>query len=497
MKKISPLAFLLVVIFSINAESQSIKIDSKDTLFTAKNTKGKFVECLSKNGQVYAGKFLGNDSFLSQESRLRKIEKSLFSKATKAKATGRHGLIYEKLIRTIESFSADYNACAESFDVSNEATALKLYSPQAVFNLPASKRPAIWMECSAAGSNSHYGVNSPIVFARSGYTDGAVNIRILHPICNDGPMTAVQLQQWAVTNLKDPKVDGIGIDHEGWLWSGGEATLKLLFQEANKYGKVFISIPKITLELSGRLMPGQKNFSTTARTLNAYTHGASPWCYSCDNIEYTQLMKTWRAAGYTKDILPMGDPGIRPYYGGINKAMAVKNVNTVANLGLGWALFLPNYDDGTVLSVIKKRYGAFVKPTVTGNNNNTNNSQTTGNNTSGSSTTQTNNNQTQTNTGSGSSDSNTTQTNNTQTNSGSNNSGNTTSTKAPLSSAGICQVVGKPTGLSCKAKGYAYNAQKQSIPGYNYDGYIYDISYLSYKNSKGAICRDSCTGKNR
>ena len=47
---------------------------------------------------------------------------------------------------------------------------------------------------------------------------------------------------------------------------------------------------------------------------------------------------------------------MRPDYGGITQADAVATVNTLADHGVSFALFQPKYDDGTVLSVMAKRY---------------------------------------------------------------------------------------------------------------------------------------------
>ncbi|MCA9593384.1 MAG: hypothetical protein KC776_08730 [Myxococcales bacterium] len=214
-------------------------------------------------------------------------------------------------------------------------------------------RPALWEECGAASTD--YGLNRPIVMATHGAVAGAINLRALHPACpiHSLPMSLDQVRAWAKSALEDPMVDGIALDHEGWTLSLGEPMLKVLFSEAEKAGKIFCDVPSMYLN---HLMNGMTSFSDMISSLQKHTHCASPWRYHLKGPEYLALGKAWIDGGYAHPIIPMGDAGMRPDYGGITQADAVATVNTLADHGVSFALFQPKYDDGTVLSVMAKRY---------------------------------------------------------------------------------------------------------------------------------------------
>ncbi|MFH1811915.1 MAG: hypothetical protein ABIJ09_24465 [Pseudomonadota bacterium] len=220
---------------------------------------------------------------------------------------------------------------------------------------PFPMRPALWLEANAADDSTGYGLNWPVVFALRGHTPNAHNLRIIHPWYApwNTPWSADALRQWARETLADPELDGIALDHEGWTLSMGATILRVLYEEAEAAGKVFCDVPKISLD---HAIAGTSTFNQRAALLQQYTHCVSPWCYSCKADAYLAYVNMWRAAGYTKQILPMGDAGMRPHYGSITKADAILSVNTLANHGISWALFLPHYDDGTVLSVMQQRY---------------------------------------------------------------------------------------------------------------------------------------------
>ncbi len=67
-------------------------------------------------------------------------------------------------------------------------------------------------------------------------------------------------------------------------------------------------------------------------------------------------------------------------------------------------------------------------------------------------------------------------------------------TPVKLTPAQICAVVQKPTTSTC-VRTYPIFKGAEKITGYVYQGFKYDISYNKYANSKGAVCRDTCTAK--
>jgi hypothetical protein len=214
-------------------------------------------------------------------------------------------------------------------------------------------RPCLWLEASPATTD--YGLSRPVVFSLSGSLAGAINLRILHPWYDPykQAMTDDQLRAWAKGAAAQADVDGLGLDHEGWTLAKGESVLRILYEEAAAAGKIFCDVPKMSLD---HAIAGTTTFAQRVALLEKYTHCVAPWSYSYDGAEYLAMVTAWRNAGYTRPIMPMGDSGFRPAYGGIDSAIAVGTVNALADEGLSFCLFAPHYGDGKVLAAMKARY---------------------------------------------------------------------------------------------------------------------------------------------
>jgi hypothetical protein len=226
-------------------------------------------------------------------------------------------------------------------------------------------RPMVWMAeghtTTAAGVRS-YNLEQPVVFFLRASdadltaltADGATNLATIHPAYAPWKTAwnETAIRGWCRGQLTKSSVGGIALDHEGWtLQTPG--LLSWLFEEAKAAGKVFIDVPKITLD---HLIVGTHTFEQQVALLERYTHGSAAWIYSYNGSQYLDAAARWRAAGYTKPFAPMGDGGYRPTYGGVTPAEAAATIVTVARANLSFCLFMPYHGSSEAVRQLARSY---------------------------------------------------------------------------------------------------------------------------------------------
>jgi hypothetical protein len=226
-------------------------------------------------------------------------------------------------------------------------------------------RPMVWMAeahtTTAAGIRS-YNLTRPVVFFLRASdadlatlaTDGATLLATIHPAYAPykTAMNESMVRAWCRDRMSKPFIHGVALDHEGWaLQTPG--LLRWLYEEAVRARKIFVNVPKITLD---HLIVGTHSFEEQVAMLDRYTHGAAAWIYSYNGTEYLGAAARWRAAGFSKPLVPMGDGGFRPSYGGITPEIAADTIRTVAGAGLSFCLFMPYHGSALAVGQLGRSY---------------------------------------------------------------------------------------------------------------------------------------------
>lgn len=226
-------------------------------------------------------------------------------------------------------------------------------------------QPMLWMAeghtTTAAGIRS-YNLTRPVVFfLRAGTADlaslaadGVTLLATIHPAYDPfkAAMNETAVRAWSRAQLSQPFVHGLALDHEGWtLQTAG--LLRWLYEEAVAAQKIFVDVPKITLD---HPIVGTHSFGEQVSILNHYSHAVAAWIYSYNGSEYLAGVAKWQAAGYSRRFVPMGDGGFRPSYGGITPAIAAATIATVAEAGLSFCLFMPYHGSALAVAQLRRSY---------------------------------------------------------------------------------------------------------------------------------------------
>jgi hypothetical protein len=256
-------------------------------------------------------------------------------------------------------------ACAIDTASGTSPSSLHELTPELQQVLSPRSRPMLWMAeghtTTAAGIRS-YNLTRPVVFfLRAGEADlarlaedGATLLATIHPAYDPfkTAMNETSVRIWSRAQLSLPFVHGLALDHEGWtLQTPG--LLRWLYEEAVAAQKLFVDVPKITLD---HPIVGTHSFGGQVSILNSYSHAVAAWIYSFNGTEYLAAAARWKAAGYSKSFVPMGDGGFRPSYGGITPAIAATTIATVAEAGLSFCLFMPYHGSAQAIAQLRRSY---------------------------------------------------------------------------------------------------------------------------------------------
>lgn len=207
----------------------------------------------------------------------------------------------------------------------------------------------------AQGASSNFGCKTPVVMAMTGAVSGGYTIDLIHPWYGEwkAEKNEAYVRAWAKASLSRSDCQGVGLDHEGWTLKSPDI-LRWLYEEAERYKKVFINVPKIALD--HQMKTWKMSYAQVAQIMNRYTHGIGGWIYNYKGVHYESAVRQLRSNGYTKQIWCIGDDGNRPHYGGITVADAQATVKYLAARGINFMLFNPKSQSKPVTDVMAAVY---------------------------------------------------------------------------------------------------------------------------------------------
>lgn len=210
-----------------------------------------------------------------------------------------------------------------------------------------------FMEAQGAGPN--FGCKTPVVMAMTGAVSGGYTIDLLHPWYGEwkAEKNEAYVRDWARASLSRADCHGIGLDHEGWTLKSPDI-LRWLYEEAERYKKVFINVPKIALD--HQMKAWKMSYAQVAQIMNRYTHGIGGWIYNYKGVHYESAVRQLRVNGYAKQIWCIGDDGTRPHYGGITVADAQATVKYLAARGINFMCFNPKTQSKPVTDTMAAVY---------------------------------------------------------------------------------------------------------------------------------------------
>lgn len=207
----------------------------------------------------------------------------------------------------------------------------------------------------AQGASSNFGCKTPVVMAMTGAVSGGYTIDLIHPWYGEWKVekNEAYVRAWAKASLSRSDCQGVGLDHEGWTLKSPDI-LRWLYEEAERYKKVFIDVPKIALD--HQMKAWKMSYAQVAQIMNRYTHGIGGWIYNYKGVHYESAVRQLRANGYTKQIWCIGDDGTRPHYGGITVADAQATVKYLAARGINFMCFNPKAQSKPVTDTMAAVY---------------------------------------------------------------------------------------------------------------------------------------------
>lgn len=241
-------------------------------------------------------------------------------------------------------------SCAQATDPSNQSDieSATLNSHQDLWPMHG----AFWHEASSAWPEKT--IPRQITMAIKGKTPGSVNLIAIHPWYDPWKQERSEawIREWCREKLEEG-YDGIAIDHEGWTLKDPNF-IQWVHEECTKKEKVLVVVPKISLEHSVRAWkwPYDRVVEWYAR----YSHAMAPWIYGYRGEDYLEQIQRLREHGYPHQIIPMGDGGFRPGYGGITEQDAIQTIEFLSEKGIGFALFCPHHAGNNVIEAMKNAY---------------------------------------------------------------------------------------------------------------------------------------------